>query len=161
MRRAKQQLSDADALKLLKEGTSGVLALNGEYPYAVPLSYVYEEGAIYFHCAKSGHKLDLLKACARASFCVIGKDQVISEEFTTYFRSMIVFGTVEIIEEEAQLRSALRLLAAKYSPRESEAHLAKEIEGALASVCILKLHVEEMSGKEAVELMRQRTKCAY
>lgn len=46
MRRAKQQLSRVETESILKNGTSGVLALSGDegYPYAVPLSYVYSEG---------------------------------------------------------------------------------------------------------------------
>ena len=94
MRRKKQQMSGDACDELLFRGTSGVLALSGDdgYPYAVPISYVYDGEKIYFHCAKSGHKLDAIKRNPKASFCVIGQDQIVPEEYTTYFRSVIAFG---------------------------------------------------------------------
>ena len=91
MRRHRQQLSQGDCAAILSRGTSGVLAVAGDggYPYAVPLSYVYQEGTLFFHCAKAGHKLDALRRCSKASFCVIDQDQVVPPEYTTYFRSVI------------------------------------------------------------------------
>lgn len=79
MRRHRQQLSQWDCAAILSRGTSGVLAVAGDggYPYAVPLSYVYQEGTLFFHCAKAGHKLDALRRCSKASFCVIDQDQVV------------------------------------------------------------------------------------
>ena len=93
MRRKRQLLPQEQALEILENGTSGVLALSGDggYPYAVPLSYVYQEGTLFFHCAKAGHKLDALRRCSKASFCVIDQDQVVPPEYTTYFRSGPVF----------------------------------------------------------------------
>lgn len=68
MRRHRQQLSQGDCAAILSRGTSGVLAVAGDggYPYAVPLSYVYQEGTLFFHCAKAGHKLDALRRCSKA-----------------------------------------------------------------------------------------------
>ena len=88
MRRKKQQLSMEESRRILDEGTSGVLALSGDedYPYAVPISYVYDGDRLYFHCAKSGHKLDAVRRNPKASFCVIGQDQVLPEKYTTLFR---------------------------------------------------------------------------
>ncbi len=73
MRRKKQELPQQEVLDILHRGTSGVLALLGDndYPYAVPISYVYDNGKIYFHSAKSGHKIDAVQRTAKASFCVI------------------------------------------------------------------------------------------
>lgn len=104
MRRHRQQLSQGDCAAILSRGTSGVLAVAGDggYPYAVPLSYVYQEGTLFFHCAKAGHKLDALRRCSKASFCVIDQDQVVPPEYTTYFRSVIAFGRTRILEDEAE-----------------------------------------------------------
>ena len=84
--------------KFAGHGTSGVLALAGDngYPYALPISYVYSDGKIYFHSAKSGHKIDAVKRCEKASFCVIAEDNIIPEEYTTYYKSVIVFGKLKI-----------------------------------------------------------------
>ena len=72
-------------------------ALRG-YPYGVPLSYVYHNGKLYFHCAKAGHKLDAIRREGKCSFCVIGQDQVVAEKYTTLFRSVIAFGQVRVLE---------------------------------------------------------------
>ena len=73
MRRKRQLLPQEQALEILENNTSGVLALSGDggYPYAVPMSYVYNDGKIYFHCAKAGHKIDAIRSCDKASFCVV------------------------------------------------------------------------------------------
>lgn len=78
MRRKKQQLSSEESTQVLENGTHGVLAVSGQngYPYTVPLSYVYEKGKIFFHCAKAGHKLDALKKEAKVSFCVVDQDDI-------------------------------------------------------------------------------------
>ena len=59
MRRTKQLLSEAETIEILQSCTSGVLAVIGDddYPYAVPLSYVYKDGKLFFHFAKAGHKI--------------------------------------------------------------------------------------------------------
>ena len=105
MRRKNQLLEQKEALKILETSTSGVLSLLGDngYPYGVPLSFVYYENKIYFHCAKEGHKLDAIKNYDKASFCIIEKDDVSPKEFTTHFRSIIAFGKVRIIEDTAEM----------------------------------------------------------
>ena len=78
MRRKHQLLSETESFEILNKAMSGTLALLGDhdYPYAVPISYVYHEGKLYFHSATAGHKVDAIRNCDRASFCVIGKDDV-------------------------------------------------------------------------------------
>ena len=113
MRRKRQALPPEQCAAILRRGTSGVLALAGDagYPYAVPLSYVYTDGKLYFHCAKAGHKLDAIQREPRASFCVIDQDEIVPEEYTTYFRSVIAFGRIRILADDAQKRSAIDALA--------------------------------------------------
>ena len=78
MRRKRQQLAEEESIGILQKATSGTLALMGDndYPYAVPISYVYYEGKLYFHSALTGHKVDAIRKCDKASFCVIEKDDV-------------------------------------------------------------------------------------
>ncbi len=73
MRRKRQQIADEESIGILKKATSGTLALLGDndYPYAVPISYVYHDGHLYFHSALSGHKVDDIRKCSKASFCFI------------------------------------------------------------------------------------------
>ncbi|MBQ8599017.1 MAG: pyridoxamine 5'-phosphate oxidase family protein [Oscillospiraceae bacterium] len=157
MRRKNQQLPQEEALEILKKATSGVLAVLGDegYPYAVPLSYVYSEGKLYFHCAASGHKLDAVRNCDKASFCVISEDNVIPEKYTTAFRSVIAFGRVKELAGE-ELQTAMRTLANKYSPDESEESFQKEMSSSMCHLCVLALEIEHLSGKEGRELMMKR-----
>lgn len=156
MRRKKQALSVEDTIKVLTKGTSGVLALSGDdgYPYAVPMSYVYCDSKIFFHCAQTGHKIDAIKNNHKASFCVIDEDTIVPEEYTTYFRSVIVFGKMRILQEPTEKRKALEVLAAKYSPDQVQGR-EEEIEGSFDRVGVLELCIEYMSGKEAIELVKQ------
>ena len=157
MRRRKQALSPESCVEVLRKGTSGVLAVSGDdgYPYAVPLSYVYDDGRLFFHCAPSGHKLDAIAGNEKASFCVIDQDHVVPEEYTTYYRSVIAFGRARVLEDEGEKRAALEKLAERYSPRQEEGRRA-EIDKLFQQVCMVELAVEHMSGKEAIELVTEK-----
>ena len=157
MRRSAQALGVDACREVLSRGTSGVLALLGDggWPYAVPLSYAFDGEKLYFHCAREGHKLDAIRREARASFCVVDRDEVVPEEYTTYFRSVIVFGRVRVLENEAQMRAAIELLARRYFPQDSAENRRRAIEREWAGLCMLEMDIEHMSGKEAIELARK------
>ena len=157
MRRHRQQLSREECERILDRCISGVLALTGDggYPYAVPLSYVYADGAIIFHSAVQGHKIDAIKRDSRCSFCVIDQDEIKPAEFTTHFRSVIAFGRIHILESVDEKVQALRLLGRRYSPGD-EHGLQHEIDQSLDHVLILRLDIEHMTGKEAIELVKAK-----
>ena len=158
MRRKKQMLSDAISREILERNTSGVLSLMGDegYPYGVPLSYVLVGDKIFFHCAKEGHKIDAIRREEKASFCVIDEDKIVSEEYTTYFRSVIAFGRVHILESDEEKMNALRILAGKYSGDQGEDGINKEISKSFANVCMLQFDMEHVTGKESIELVKMR-----
>lgn len=157
MRRKKQALSLEESIAVLHRGTSGVLAVSGDhgYPYAVPLSYVYHDRKIFFHCAKTGHKLDAIAGNQKVSFCVIDQDNVVPQEYTTHFRSVIVFGKARILENADEKRSALEIFAARYSPDHEQGRL-QEIEDQFNHVCLVEIAIEHMTGKEAIELTKAK-----
>ena len=156
MRRKRQQLSEGESIEILQKTTAGTLALLGDngYPYAVPISYVYADGKLYFHSALSGHKIDAIRNCDKASFCVIDKDDVHPEKYTTFFRSVIVFGRIHIIEDEQKKLATARLLGDRYNPNQEET-LQKELEKGLARMVMIRFDIEHLTGKEAIELMKQ------
>ena len=158
MRRKKQLLSNKENIELLEKGTSGVLALLGdnEYPYAVPVSYVYDNSRIYFHGAKAGHKIDAIRKCSKASFCVIARDEIFPEKYTTIFKSVIVFGKIRILEDENEMREAVERLAVKYHPTDSIENRNQEITREWKALCMMELSVEHMTGKEAKELAKKK-----
>ena len=159
MRRSAQMLPDNETEAILTTATSGVLALSGDdgYPYAVPMSFAYSDGKIYFHSAVEGHKIDAVKRCEKASFCVISEDNVISEKFTTEFKSVIAFGKMRFAEG-GEVIDGLRLLGRKYSPSESAESCDGEINSSLSRVAVLVMEIEHLSGKEAKELHMRRKK---
>lgn len=158
MRRKRQALSKEEISSVLYRGTSGVLALSGDdgYPYAVPISYVYDGEDIYFHCAKSGHKLDAIQRDAKASFCVIDQDQIVPDEYTSYFRSVIAFGRIAVIADEKEKRAAIEKLAVKYAPHDTAIGRENAINREWTPLCMLKMSIDHMTGKEAIELIKQK-----
>lgn len=158
MRRKNQRLSQEETALILSSATSGVLAVLGDegYPYAVPVSHVYEEGRLYFHCAKAGHKLDAIKNCEKVSFCVIQQDQVVPKEYTTYFRSAIAFGRIRILEGE-EAWAAMEKLAARFTPDDTPQGRHAAIEKSINACCVLEFTIEHLTGKESIELVRGRS----
>ena len=156
MRRKRQQLSEEESISILKKSTAGTLALLGDngYPYAVPISYVYADGKLYFHSALSGHKVDAIRNCDKASFCVIDKDDVHPEKYTTYFRSVIAFGRIHIIEDDQEKLETARMLGDRYNPNQ-EKTLQMELEKGLSRMVMIRFDIEHLTGKEAIELMKQ------
>ncbi|MCH5321117.1 MAG: pyridoxamine 5'-phosphate oxidase family protein [Eubacterium sp.] len=157
LRRKKQLLPEEETIEILKRNTSGTLACSGDddYPYAVPMSYVYTNGKIYFHCAVTGHKLDAVKRNSKVSFCIVDKDDIVPEKITTFYRSAIVFGRIKIIEDPAQKRNILETLAKKYSPNNDEG-IEKEINTLFKVTCVLELNIDHMTGKESLELVNSK-----
>ena len=158
MRRKKQALPPEECAAVLRRGTSGVLALEGDcgYPYAVPISYVYDGEKLYFHSARTGHKLDAIRHNPKASFCVIDQDQVVPEEYTTYFRSVVVFGRMRVLEDEQEKRDAIEKLAIKYAPKDSPENRRRAIDREWEPLCMLEMTVEHLSGKEGRERAKAR-----
>lgn len=157
MRRFKQQLSSEETERILRNGKYCVMAVSGDddYPYAVPVNYVYDGAAIYIHSAAQGHKIDALRRNPKCSLCIVDKDDVIPEEFTSYFRSVIVFGMAHFVESTEEKVAALRLLGDKYSPGiDPDAEISRFIK----TVCIVRIDINSVTGKEAIELTRERNK---
>jgi nitroimidazol reductase NimA-like FMN-containing flavoprotein (pyridoxamine 5'-phosphate oxidase superfamily) len=142
---------------VLARCTNGILACSGDddYPYAVPLNYVYADGRIYFHSAKDGHKIDAITRSSKVSFAVVDEDTIVSEEFTSYFRSAVAFGKARIAESDERT-AAFRALAEKYSGDQPEEIKSKEISDCTAAL-IVAIDIEHVTGKEATELLRKKT----
>ena len=158
MRRKRQELTKEMTEDILHRNTAGVLALAGdeEFPYAVPISYVYDGEHIYFHSAAEGHKIDAIQKNPNASFAVIDQDEVIPEKYTTAYRSVVVFGSIRIIEDEGEKRSAVRKLAVKYAPDNTEQQHAAEIDGAWKRFCMLEMSIAHMTGKVGSALVAKK-----
>ena len=137
--------------EILARSTAGVLSLLDEngYTYGVPMSYLLRGNTIYFHCATVGAKLDALRHHNKVSFTVIDQDRVIPEEYTTQYRSVIVFGTARLVTDTAELSGAIRDLAHRYAPGVVSACLEPDASGNYTDLAMIALDIDHMTGKES------------
>lgn len=157
MRRNKQLLTKVENEAVLNRCSNGVLACLGDddYPYAVPLSFAFMNNKIYFHSAKQGHKVDAILKHPKVSFAVIDEDTIVSNEYTSYFRSVIAFGKGRIVEGDERI-SALQTLVEKYSGDQPLELKQKEISSCMQAILVA-IDIEHMTGKEAIEYVRKKS----
>lgn len=157
MRRKKQLLSNEESIDILKNSTSGVLAVLGDedYPYTVPLSHLYFNDKIYFHVAKPGHKNDAIKKSNKASYCIIHQDKIVPEEYNTYFKSVVVFGKINVVKDKDEKVLILQKLGEKYHPQGSIEDHNKEIKKDYDYVEILEMSIEHITGKQSLDLVEK------
>lgn len=149
MRRKDRQISEEEAVELLKKGEYGVLAtVDGQgQPYSTPLSYVYKNGLIYIHSALNGHKIETLRQNNRVSFVVVGHTQpVYRNDFTTLYESAVVFGRMDEVLDRQEKYEALYALAEKYLPEHVD-KAAHHIDKAFERTAVYALYPEKVTGK--------------
>ena len=145
MRRKNRELSEDEVVRILHDGEYGVLATadDNRQPYATPLSYVLMGDALYFHCALQGQKIDNMAENPQVCFCVVGKTQpVFDKDFTTYYESVVVYGTASPVEADEEKHRILLALCEKYLPEhmeKAEASIASSIK-ATGIYCISITH---------------------
>ena len=151
MRRFKQQISREECVRILEQQPRGVLSVLGDddYPYGVPLDHWYcgENGKLYFHCAKTGHKLDAVRKHDKASYCVLDEGFRKEGDWALNFRSVIVFGRIRLVDEgdDALRRKIATALCRKFT--DDETFLQNELVNALPRASFLELTPEHMTGK--------------
>ena len=133
MRRFKQQVSDEECIRVLKEQPRGVLSMIGDdgYPYGIPLDHWYceENGRLYFHGAKEGHKIDAITKCDKVSYCVMDEGFRKEGEWALNITSVVVFGRIRFVTDQ-ELK-----------------YIKHEVEFALPRAQCLELIPEHMTGK--------------
>ena len=151
--RKNQQLSVEDCVHVLKTERRGVLSVLGDegYPYGMPMNHWYEEGsgAIWFHCGKSGHRLDALKTCDKVSFCVYDQGQRNEGEWAWKVKSVIVFGRVEMIDDPEKVAEITTKLSHEFT--QDEEYIQREIRAAAHKTLLLRLLPEHICGKLVTE----------
>jgi len=149
MLRKKQQLTDEDCIEILKKELRGVLSVLGDddYPYGIPINHYYSEsdGKIYFHCGKTGHKIDAIKRHDKASFCVYNQGFRREGEWALNVSSVIVFGRIEFIEDREKVYEISRLLSNKFT--DDKDYIDCEIQKYGPGTMMFALVPEHMTGK--------------
>ena len=147
LRRQDRETSADEAEQLLADCTYGVLATVGTdgQPYAIPLSYVFHDHSIYFHCALEGQKLDNIESNPAVSFCVVGATKTLPREFATEYESAVAFGVAKEIDDDEKTEALMKILE-KYSP-DFMAQGKKYIAGKTTQTKVIKIAIEHLSGK--------------
>ena len=149
MLRKKQQLPEEECLELLRREPRGVLSVLGDegYPYGVPINHYYcpEDGRLYFHSGKTGHKIDAIRQMDKASFCVYDSGFRREGEWALNIRSVIVFGRIEMVEDTARIYEIARRLSRKFTDYEN--YIEQEIARSGPGTLMFALNIEHMTGK--------------
>ena len=153
MLRKKQELTREECIDILKQELRGVLCVMGDedYPYGVPINHYYceSDGKLYFHGGMHGHKIDAMKHHDKVSFCVYDQGVHINGEWPLHFKSVIVFGRVEFIEDPDTIYRITRELSHKFT--QDEAYIQNEIEHSGPRTLMFALTPEFITGKRVKE----------
>jgi nitroimidazol reductase NimA-like FMN-containing flavoprotein (pyridoxamine 5'-phosphate oxidase superfamily) len=147
MRRQDRKIDSAGAIRILEAGKYGILSTTGSngYAYGIPISYIYTNDSIYFHCAVEGQKLENIKHNNKVSFCVVGHTTLLPQSFSKNYESVIAFGrAVEVFEGEKQ--AALKAIVSKYSAAFTKEGL-EYIKNSSGNTRIFKIEIAHMTGK--------------
>ena len=149
MRRFKQQISKEECIRILREEKRGVLSMLGDngYPYGIPMNHWYdpEEGKLYFHGAKAGHKIDAIRRSDKVSYCVFDAGYRKEGEWALNVNSVVVFGRISLVTDGKKTQLIGEHLLRKFTDDEDYIH--KEIENALPRAQCLELTIDHMTGK--------------
>ena len=147
--RIKQRLSPEETINILKTEPRGVLSVNGDdgYPYGMPMDHWYceEDGCLYFHSGKKGHRTDSIRRCDKASYCVYDSGYRKEGEWSLNIKSVIVFGRIEIVEDFDQAMAITRQLSLKYT--DDIEYIDWEIRQSGRNTLVFRLRPEHMTGK--------------
>ena len=149
MRRFRQQTDESECIRILSEERRGVLSMIGEngYPYGIPMNHWYnpEDGKLYFHGAKVGHKIDAVTNCDRVSYCVYDAGYRKEGEWALNVNSVVIFGRISLVTDEEKARMIGENLCRKFT--DDEDYIRKELQNALPRVQCLELTIDHMTGK--------------
>ena len=147
--RKNKKLPMETCIRLLQTEKRGVLSVLGDddYPYGMPMNHWYcpEDGRLYFHSGKTGHKIDAIKRHAKASFCVYDEGFRDAGEWALTISSVIVFGKISIVEDHEKALEISRQLSYKFT--QDEAYIRREIDQYGAGVLVFALEPEHICGK--------------
>jgi nitroimidazol reductase NimA-like FMN-containing flavoprotein (pyridoxamine 5'-phosphate oxidase superfamily) len=135
-------------LTCARVGRIGIMLENGQ-PYVVPVGYAYTDGKIFFHTCNKGLKINALKRNANVCFEV---DEALSD--TSMFKSVVAYGTAEIVNDEVKMIPYLQKLIDKYRVSESfdkyMSEPGRNREKELEAVRICVIMPKKITGKKCV-----------
>lgn len=149
MRRKDRERGEDFALAVLENCPYATFATVNEdgSPYCIPVSPVYYCGAVYFHCAPEGQKIDNIRRNPQVCLCCADGVKDIPEHFTTAYQSCVIFGRAELVYNEEEKIMALRKLCEKHAASNME-QFAQAISRSLSHTAICKITIERITGKQ-------------
>ncbi len=115
-------------------------------PYCIPISIVRENENIYFHCAKDGKKVELMRKCPNVCMTFVGNTYREKDKFTTKYESAIAYGIAQEVYLEEEKVIALRMLCERHTPTNME-NFEKEIAKSLSKTAVWKVTIDSITGK--------------
>ncbi len=153
LKRQKQALSKEECLQILQKEKRGVLSVLGDddYPYGMPINHYFdpEENKLYFHGGRYGHKIDAMRRHNKASYCIYGDGFIENDNWYLCFKSVIVFGKIEFIEDKDKIADLCRKLSYRFTKDEN--YIEEEIQKSLQGTLMFSLSIEDIQGKYVTE----------
>ena len=147
--RKKQALTREECVAILQAQPRGVLSVLGDdgYPYGLPIDHWYcpEDGCLYFHSGRMGHKIDAMRRCDKASYCVLDMGTRAADDWSLDFRSVIVFGRVHWITDTDTIMEISRKLSLQFT--QDQKYIEEEIRTSGPRTAMFALVPEHMTGK--------------
>ena len=151
MRKSNQEITDQAIIEqlLASETVCRIGMVDAGEPYVLPFNYGYEAPFLYIHAAPEGRKLDILRRNPRVCFEIEHGVRIIEHEracgWSTRYRSIVGYGTVDILTAEEDKRHGLAVLMAQHGAGE----LVDFDEHSMARMVILRLRIETLSAKQS------------
>ena len=108
---------------------------------------------MYFHCARQGRKIELLRACPQVCVTFVGEDRPYFQApamYSTWFQSVIVTGAAREVTGPEEKTEALRALCEKVTPDHMEA-FGQALEESLSVTAVWEIQMEDISAKAKLE----------
>lgn len=145
MRKSDRECTSSEFFqKVLNKADELYLALNDEdFPYVIPINFVYADNALYFHCAREGKKLDLLNKDSRVAFSTATDIRIDQQKSTTYYSSVCGTGHARLVLDAEEKSEALHRLGQRFAalcPHPLPP-------AALQNVAVVRITIVSMTGK--------------
>ncbi|MDL2254029.1 pyridoxamine 5'-phosphate oxidase family protein, partial [Ruminococcaceae bacterium OttesenSCG-928-I18] len=113
---------------LLARAQTGCLSCLNEdnTPYATPIHFLYDDGAVFFHCRQKGKRMENLKRNPNLCLSVYEMDGLLMDSegapcnTNTKYQSVLLNGRASAVEEFAEKEKILRKIVHKYTPHLAE-----------------------------------------
>ena len=152
MRRSDKEVTNQEEVEeILSNALVGRLGtcLNN-IPYITPVNFVYDKDKIYFHSALEGRKIENITSNPNICFEIDEIKSIIPGQrpcaTTTEYKSIIIFGNIQIVTDIEEKTFALNKLIEKYAPQSPKLSSSS---GAIARTNVLVIGIKEMTAKQS------------